>query len=279
MAPAAGNPLDNAAAAAMAGRWGSPVQECYSSDEVASVTRVPQLRVAVALLAESPAAPLLESLLSGESPLRSLAVGPLEQPGRVLGDPETGPEAGVRWLNERYALEHPAVVAPSIAHAICHHEGESSASNAEEATLHGVLAAVHAWLLSQDPSLADLGTELSRRQASLTITLLNARSVGSAVPSMVCPDGPGTIPGGNPDLQCPDLWSIPFTSADPQRCDLGLPAAVSLTLQRLAAPGAHAPPPLYSEALGEWLGESTCRGALDEQVVDRAGRALGLWAA
>ena len=190
-------------------------------------------------------------------------------------------DAAALLADERYASEHPGVVAPSLAHAICHHdaaEGAGSvASNAEEATLHGVLAGVHAWLLSREPALADLGTELSRRQASLTITLLNARVPGSPRPGIVCPDGPGTIPGGNPDLQCPDLWSIPFTSAAPADCELAIPDAVRRTLALMADGGAGAVPGNYDGELRDWLSANGCGGMLSGPTVDPAGRSLGLW--
>ena len=95
--------------------------------------------------------------------------------GRVLGVEQARQRRGTRRvLNERYAAEHPAVVAPSLAHALCHH-GDAASSD-EEATLHGVLAAVHTWLLAGNPALGELRSELARRQASLTITLLNARA-------------------------------------------------------------------------------------------------------
>ena len=246
-----------------------------------AVTSVPQVAAALALLAKGPASPLMDELLGGGAPLRRIEVGPLAQPGRVLGDGAEGPRPGVRVLNERYASEHPGVVAPSLAHAICHHdaaEGAGSvASNAEEATLHGVLAGVHAWLLSREPALADLGTELSRRQASLTITLLNARVPGSPRPGIVCRDGPGTIPGGNPDLQCPDLWSIPFTSAAPADCELAIPDAVRRTLALMADGGAGAVPGNYDGELRDWLSANGCGGMLSGPTVDPAGRSLGLW--
>jgi hypothetical protein len=179
-------------------------------------------------------------------------------------------------LNERYRAEHPAVIAPSLAHALCHH-GER-ASNAEETTLHGLLAAVHAWLLSGTPALGLLRTELARRQASLTVTLLNARPPGDAAASICCPDGPGTIPGGDPSLQCPDLWSIPFTSRRPDDADLDVPAPVRASLARLAAGTAPEVPDRYDDALGGWLRAQLGHGVWFGPVVRaRAGLALGLF--
>ncbi|MCP4436109.1 MAG: hypothetical protein GY812_11550 [Actinomycetia bacterium] len=282
MEPAHGDPIDDKEARRLVEQVGATAAiEAYDSAELGSVTEVPQLRAAAAMLAGGPADPILAGLLEGGSHISHLGVAELSSPGRVIGDAAQGPRPGSRYLNARYAAEHPAVVAPSLAHAICHHDGEAAgqrASNAEEVTLHGILASVHASLLASNPALADLGTELSRRQASLTITLLNARSPGSDRPSIVCPDGPGTIPGGNPDLQCPDLWSIPFTSADPADCATEIPGPVRAALSMLAPAGCDGPPASYGEDLGRWLEASVCEGpGLDAAAVRASGTALGLW--
>lgn len=282
MVPAGGAPVDDVGARTMLADLlaGSVDDEQLSEtlawfDDGSLRERVPdpQLRCALLLLTGGPAEPVLHAFLSDTTPVRTLGVGAPTGEGRVIGD--TGDTASHRVLNTRYASEHPAVIAPSLAHALCHHGAR--ASNAEEATLHGLLAAVHTWLLSLRPELAQLGTELSRRQSSLTITLLNARAAGSWRASIRCPDGPGTIPGGNPALQCPDLWSIPFTSTPTATADLTLPSPVRDSLSRLAGVDAAAPPLTYDDALGAWftsaLGDGRWFGAGPRA---RAGRALGL---
>lgn len=291
MAPAEGAPLDEDGARAVLRRLvvdptapegpGTDAAEDALAwfDDPGLRERVPDplVRSAVLLLAGGPAEPVLHAFLREETPVRTIGIGAPTSEGRIVGlragDDAAGSEH--RVLNERYAAEHPAVVAPSLAHAICHHGDR--ASDAEEATLHGLLAAVHAWLLAQDPTLAQLGTELSRRQASLTITLLNARSPGSWRASIRCPDGPGTIPGGNAALQCPDLWSIPFTSLPTAKADLTLPEPVRASLSRLAPEGAPPPPLTYDDALGSWLTSSLGDGCwFGAGPRARAGRALGL---
>lgn len=248
-------------------------------DDPALNERVPdaQLRTALLLLSGGPAEPVLHAFLNATMPVASIGIGVPDGIGRIIGLPATSAGTGTshRVLNERYAAEHPAVVAPSLAHAICHHG--ATASNAEEATLHGMLGSVHAWLLAHHPELATLGTELSRRQASLTITLLNARAPGSWHASIRCPDGPGTIPGGNAALQCPDLWSIPFTSLPASAADLTIPEPVRASLARLATEAATPPPLTYDSTLGEWLTNSLGEGRwFSAAVRARAGRALGL---
>jgi hypothetical protein len=284
MEPAGGAPLDEAGARAVLADLLADVLDPEALDDAlvwfadaALVERVPapQLRAALLLLAGGPAEPVLQAFVDGTAAVRTLGIGVPAGEGRVIGASAEGAESTHRVLNERYAAEHPALVAPSLAHALCHHDDR--ASNAEEATLHGLLAAVHAWWISLRPELAAGGTELERRQASLTITLLNARAPGSWRASIRCPDGPGTIPGGNAALQCPDLWSIPFTALPDVRAERSIPSPVRDALARLAAPGADPPPGTYGEALGEWLtaalGEGRWFGPAPRA---RAGRALGL---
>lgn len=281
MSPAPGPPLDDDAA--------HRLLDQLLGDELAATAhhrmvdpdlraRVPDLQVRTALLSltGSPAEPELDAFLEGSTAVQRLGIGPTDGEGRVIGAELGDADPTRRVLNERYRAEHPAVIAPSLAHALCHH-GER-ASNAEEATLHGLLAAVHAWLLSGTPALGLLRTELARRQASLTVTLLNARAPGDAAASICCPDGPGTIPGGDPSLQCPDLWSIPFTSRRPDDADLDVPAPVGASLARLAAGTAPEVPDRYDDALGGWLRAQLGHGVWFGPVVRaRAGLALGLF--
>ena len=313
MVPAEGEPLGHDAARALlaelldaatdgpAGEQSDPEQLLAWFDDEGLGARVPDphLRCALLLLGTSPAEPVLHAFLGADTPVRSIRFGRPDGEGRIVGrptpadpaetssaetdsaDPDPGgtggssTDQGARVVNERYRAEHPAVIAPSLAHAICHHGVR--ASNAEEATLHGLLAATHAWWLSRRPELARLGTELSRRQASLTITLLNARAPGSWRASIRCPDGQGTIPGGNPALQCPDLWSIPFTALPTARAELTLPDAVRSSLARLAGPHASDPPLTYDDALGGWLTTALGEGPwFGPGPRARAGRALGL---
>ncbi len=247
---------------------------CFDDERL--VQRVPDdnLRAALCLLAEGPAEPILDAFIAGDTATSELSVEPIVGEGRVIGRPvEDRP--GVQALNERYRFEHPAVIAPSLAHALCHHV--DGAGDAEEATLHGVLAATHAWLLAAAPELGDLGTELSRRQSSLTVTLLNARAPGSWRASIRCPEGPGTIPGGNPSLQCPDLWSIPFAGHPATRDTAVVPEPVRATLQRLAGERAVEVPSRYDDTLGDWLATELGDGAWFGPCTRlAAGRALGL---
>ncbi|MDQ2677667.1 MAG: hypothetical protein M3Y51_02905 [Actinomycetota bacterium] len=247
---------------------------CFDDEQL--VARVPDhnLRAALCLLAGGPAEPMLDAFVAGDTPTTSFAVGPILGEGRVIGAPVDG-APGEQALNERYRFEHPGVIAPSLAHALCHHT--EGAGDAEEATLHGVLAATHAWLLASVPGLGDLDTELSRRQASLTITLLNARSPGSWRASIRCPDGPGTIPGGNPALQCPDLWSIPFVGHAAAEGAAVVPEPVRATLRRLTDGRSPEVPARYDDSLGEWLTAELGTGPWFGPCLRvAAGRALGL---
>ena len=280
MVPASGPMLDDDAAREVLRRCVGPGHHSRALDRFESMElreRVPdpQVRAALVMLGDGPAAPVLDAFLAGATPVLRLGVGSTVGEGRVIGTAIGDPDPDRRVLADRYAAEHPAVVAPSLAHAICHH-GET-ASNAEEATLHGLLAAAHTWLLAGDPALGRLRTELARRQASLTISLLNARAPDSSAASIRCPNGPGTIPGGNPALQGPDLWGIPFTGRPAQDCDLSVPDPVRESLAHLAAGTASPVPDRYDDELGQWLTDHMGQGAWFGPVVRvAAGRALGL---
>ena len=280
MQPAVGAPLnEQQAAATLADLLQSEIAgemiKLFADPELQARVPDPSVRAALLLLSGGPAQAMLEAFLQGETEVLRLGVGIPDGEGRVIGFEVEESDQSRRVLNTRYESEHPAFIAPSLAHALCHHGDR--ASNAEEATLHGILGAVHAWLLASNPSLSAARTELSRRQASLTITLLNARSPGSWLASVRCPEGPGTIPEGNPILQCPDLWSIPFTSRADSDCDLSLPVPVQQALACLASESAAAVPEHYSDSLGEWLTANLGRGRFFGAVPRaQAGWALGL---
>lgn len=281
MEPASGVPLDESAALAVIGRCLDPqhtdaARTTFLDGDVARRVPEPPLRAALVLLTGGPASPVLDAFVAGTTPVQQLGIGPAAGRGRVVGPERDDPDPARRVLDERYGAEHPAVIAPSLAHALCHHG--QHAGNAEEATLHGLLAAVHTWLLATTPALGALRSELARRQASLTITLLNARAPGSWRASIRCPEGPGAIPGGNPALQGPDLWSIPFTDRPLEQCDLHVPGPVRQSLARLAAPTAPPVPETYDDELGGWLTEHLGEGRWFGPVVRAsAGSALGLF--
>jgi hypothetical protein len=156
--------------------------------------------------------PIVGLFLAGELSVTHLAFGRPADPNRVVGPSAAGPAAH-RVVDERYRCEPFALLAGSILHNLVHHE--PVVSDAEETLGYGLLAAVHLQVISRVPDLAGT-TELARRQNSLALSLLCSRSPGSAVARMIAPDGLGTIPGGAPDRQTPDFWSIPFAPHHPE---------------------------------------------------------------
>jgi hypothetical protein len=210
---------------------------------------------------------LFEAWCAGRTPVTRLTYGHPVAPGRVVGPSA----AGARVVNDRYRAEDARLLLPSIVHDLLW--SGPGAGHAEETILHGLGAYVHAQLLARDHTLADLRTELARRQNSLTITLLNSRRPGRFTITLVAPDGPGTIPGGAPSMQTPDFWSVPFAA----RTDDGAPIP-DLTRAVLAATTGVVVddvPTHYTDELGTWC---TTRLAtlltVDEQLA--ANRALGL---
>ena len=210
---------------------------------------------------------VFEAWCAGRTTVRRLTYGTPTSPGRIVG-----PDAsGARVVNDRYRAEDVRLLLPSIVHDLLW--SGPGAGHAEEALLHALGAYVHAQLLARDPGLADLGTELARRQSSLTITLLNSRRPGSATITLVAPDGPGTIPGGAPSMQTPDFWSVPFA---PLAAD-GAPIApeVRSVLGAVASVAVDGCPAVYSDALGAWC-TTAFAGLLTPEVQLDANRALGL---
>jgi hypothetical protein len=258
-----------AAVGALAGDDGS-----RRFEEPALVSRCPDPgpRAALVVLGATFAAPLVDAFVAGATPVSHLGLGATASPGRVVG-PVRGSPDPVRVVNERYRAEHPALMAPSIAHDLLWNP--TGAGQYEEATLHMVCALVHLALVALDPALAHRGTELARRQNSLAISLVNSREPGDPAIRVVAPDGPGTVPGGAPAMQTRDFWSIPFASGPPATS----PAPALLTDVLRRAVGARAgldPVAAYDQSLGEALGRAALGGALAPHAQLRAAVALGL---
>ncbi len=213
--------------------------------------------------------PVFEAWCAGRTTVRRLTYGTPTAPGRIVGPDATG----ARVVNDRYRAEDVRLLLPSIVHDLLW--SGPGAGHAEEALLHALGAYVHAQLLARDATLADLGTELARRQSSLTITLLNSRRPATATITLVAPDGPGTIPGGAPTMQTPDFWSVPF---GPVAAD-GAPIApeVRAVVAAIASVEVDAVPADYTDALGAWCTTAFATLLTPEDQL-AANRALGLLA-
>ena len=230
----------------------------------------PGPRAGLVALSVTVAAPVLDAFVAGETLVDTIGVGATASPGRIVGPLADAPTA-TRVVNERYRAEVPTLLAGSLAHDLLW--SGPGAGQYEEVVLHALVALVHLQLLARTPALAHTGTELARRQNSLAITLLNSRHPGQADLAVKAPDGPGTIPGGAPNMQTPDFWSIPFVSGDPVAADA--PALLGAVLELVT--GATPPSTLrYDDALGEWWSTHGARGALDRAAQWRAAVALGL---
>jgi hypothetical protein len=277
MAPAAGPPMDATEVERELRRCvdARGVEPGVAFDDARLVERVPDpaLRAACVLVATTVAAPAVAGLVDGAA-VATVEHGEPSSPGRVIGlPPGATDEGGVRVVNVRYRAEHFALVAPSLAHDLLHRP--VGARQAEEAFLHAVLAMVHIQLLAAAPWLGELRTELARRQHSLAITLLNSRCPGDDRIRLVAPDGPGTIPGGDPALQSPDWWSIPFGDPTPGPDDT--PAALTGVLAGLSAPRpADDAPQRFGNELAGWFDEHQSRAWLSVRDQVRVSTVLGL---
>ena len=282
MAPAPGPPLDEhgaraGLASALPSHLGdaeavSIALDLYDDPGLAERIPEPGPRAAVVLLATTAGEPALAALLGGTSPVARVGLVPMPGSGRIVGPVPDDEDLSHRAVNLRYGAEHPALLAPSLAHDLLW--SGPGAPHAEEASLHAVLAATHVQVVARNPWLAHLGTELTRRQNSLAVTLLNSRRPGSATVAVVAPDGPGTIPAGAASMQTPDFWSIPFApSGDPRTA----PTAARRALAGFVAPDAPLPDPLlYDAHLEDLLRDQPGRTWLAPLDQLRAALALGL---
>jgi len=233
----------------------------------------PLPRAALAVLATTVAAPLVAAFPARTTP-RTMSVGAPSSPGRVVGPALGGGTPRERVVNERYVAEHPASVAPSLAHDLLW--SPDLAVHAAETLLHALNAMVHLQLVARVPALAHRGTELCRRQNSLAITLCNSRQPGSERIELVAPDGPGTLPGGDPALDSPDFWSVPFAppgDAAPPEVVRALAAEV---FEPLVEEGGFLQPLAFSEDWGRWFGARLSASWLPPVDQLRAALALGL---
>lgn len=216
--------------------------------------------------------PVFEAWTAGRTAVNRLTYGTPESPGRVVG-PVAGSDGdgAARVVNERYRAEDARLLLPSIVHDLLW--SGPGAGHAEETVLHAIGAYVHAQLLARDRSLADLGTELARRENSITVTLLNSRQPGSSVVTLIASDGPGTIPGGAPGMQTPDFWSVPFAPTT----DDGAPISplVREVLAAIAGVDVSRVPIRFDDELGAWCSRLFV-AVLEPHVQLGAGRALGL---
>jgi hypothetical protein len=283
MAPADGDPVDeHTARAALAtllpDHLGEPgavaaALALFDGPTLHRLAPEPLPRAALVVLCGTVGAGPLAAVASGraEVAFTSVGVAPMPGSGRVVG-PAPGGD-GARAVNDRYAAEHAALVAPSLAHDLLW-SGDGG-DRYEEATLHALLAMVHLQVISRSPWIAHLGTELARRQNSLAVTLANSRHPGSAAISVRADDGTGTIPGGAPGMQTRDFWSIPFAPGG--ATGRPAPAPLADALAEVAADPRTVPAPLrFDDALAGWMTLDLGRGWLTAVEQLRAFVALGL---
>jgi hypothetical protein len=252
MVPAASPPISAVAARAeltsLLALLGAPDRDAVldAFDDQALIALAPDggVRAGTALLAATIGAPILSLLRSATRPISSLRYGDPGGTARIAGPLATGFSA--RVVNARYQGEHFLLLPGAVAHEVLHHD--PTVSNAEEVTLHALLAMIHCQVIARWPFVARLGTELSRRMNSFAITWLNSREPGADRITLIAPDGPGTIPGGAPKMQTPDFWSVPFIGGPP--VEVAAPPTLRVVFERVVEPGTSFPNPLrYDRAL------------------------------
>ena len=279
MEPAAGPPIDEADAHRIITDLvplrdpGALDRSLALLDDPDVVGRIPDpaVRAALALLVPTIAAPLVVSFLDRTSPVETIAMVDMPDSSRTFG-PIAGGGRGDRALNGRYAAEHPLAIAPSLVH---HLGWLATGDRYEEVLLHGLLAVVHLQWIAAIPGLALTNTELTRRQNSMALTLANSRRPGAIHPSMRADDGPGVIPGGDPALSTPDLWSVPL--ARESASGAAVPAAVVATFAAAVADPATIPAHLaYDDELADLATIELAGPHLTDHRLLRSTYALGM---
>ena len=243
-------------------------------DDAALVARAPDpgVRAGLAALVGTVAEPVLDAFVAGALPVGSVAFGEPDAPARIVGL-ASGAPADRRVVNRRYAAEHPVLFAPSLAHDLCWRA--NGAGKVEETVLHAVAAMVHVQRLATAPALADLRSELARRQHSLALTLLLSRHPGSADVCLVAPDGLGTLPGGAPAMATPDFWSVPFGAGE--STDPVAPVVLAEVLRRAFGPSVPLPDPLrYDDGVVALCAQPLAEAWCPAPARLRAAVALGL---
>lgn len=227
------------------------------------------IRAGIALLAGTVAECAIRFLLdSGD--ITTISYGLPVGNGRIAGH---GPHLTERLISERYRNEDVALLSGPVAHELlC---SPIARCDGEEKFVHGILAMVHMQLLSRTPDLAAAGTELARRLNSISLSLFNSRQPLDPAFRFIAPDGPGTIPGGQPNMQTPDFWSIPFLSGHPD--PVPIPAQVLSVLTAIGCdPDVLEQPLLYDEWTVRAIDDTATLGWLDWGRRATVGRALGV---
>lgn len=266
-----------AAIEAVAGDDANRASSRYDDEAVARLAPHPFVRAALVLMTGTVAEPLLDGVAAGSVGRETIGVGPTSSPGRVVG-PDVNGEIVV---NDRYRSEHPALLMPSIAHTLLW--TGPGAGEAEEVFLHALVALLHVQSIVRHAAIAHRGTELARRQNSLSLSLLNSREPDDVAVRLRAPDGSGTIPGGDPGMQTPDFATIPFARGDDPRRPR--PDVIDEVLEAVRGDARGAPPSgRYDERLldsfeldsrwaAERLAASVALGLLDPAAVASIARA------
>jgi len=271
MTPATGSPMGHRAALDLVSSLGPEALRTWEAPELMQRAPEPVIRAAVAALSTTMLAPLVRAFVDGESPARSLSIGVTAQPGRVVGPTAHG-DPRDRVVSERYAADHPLLIAASIAHDLAW--SGPGANHAEETLLHLLVAVTHTSFIADHPHLAHRGTELTRRQNSLALPLLCSHEPGTDVLTPVAANGAGTAPGGDPSMSTPDFWSIPF---GPPGAEYSMPDVVSGIVDAMCeSTGVAGEPAMYDHQLGQRMSVPGLTGVLTLSEHLRACLTLGL---
>src|SRR5689334_24221054 len=116
MVPAAGPPVVEPAARTALDAIGlSRLADRLDAPDLVARAADVGVRAGLLSLTGTLAEPLLDAFLRGDTPVDRLSYGAPASPGRVVGPGADGDER-VRFVNDRYRAEHPALLALSLTH-------------------------------------------------------------------------------------------------------------------------------------------------------------------
>ena len=178
-------------------------------DDPAVQQRVPdaRLRAAFVLLNLTIGAPLIDAYLT--SPVYGGTLNWIETGRAFTEETWPGPDGKQHvGISSIYRFEHPAHVAPSIIHALTHHD--ANFSYPEDVVTLATVTVSYLQLVDLVPVIAYEGTELARINNTFAMALLNSHKLGDSDIRVIVPGGTSVLPGSPHDAA--DFWSLLFVS-------------------------------------------------------------------
>ncbi|MEB3286815.1 MAG: hypothetical protein VKJ04_04875 [Vampirovibrionales bacterium] len=165
----------------------------YVDPSVRQVVPDPRLRTALALLQGTAAEGGISSVKNGD--YASIRFSPFpNETGSAVVVTEVGQTKPTILVNERYQYEDPRILSQLLSNEFTH--SDQNIGQREELISSVISSSVYAQFVKEDPSLAQSGTELTRRTNTQLMALLNSRDAEGDI-RLLTSSG-NVYPNGNP---------------------------------------------------------------------------------